>query len=154
MKDKLEIKGRLMIKNDDKIIFDSGNLILDTGLEYLATLLAGETSSDEDEHGIESIAIGDDSSDETESQTDLVGEELEDLEITEYNKIDNEVYFNGYYENNTGSDVTHYEAVLTNNYDAGKGNRTCLSRISFGDDGSVIPDGDYVEYIWLIKFDR
>jgi len=154
IKNKFSLKGRLIAKKNDEIIFDSNNLILDTGIEYLLKLLTGETVDTETDYGIESISIGDGEDVEDETQTDLQGTELDESNVTsEYDIINNEIYFYGTIENNSGSTITHHEAVLTNNYDVGKGNRTCLSRIKF-DESIDLEDGELIEYIWLIEISR
>ena len=152
IKNKIKVEGRLIAKKNDKIIYDSKNLLLDTGIEYVLKLLAGDNIDTETSYGLESIAIGDSNAVETEEQEDLQGSEIDEEQIT-FNIVNNQLYLSAEFTNNSGSTITHTEFVLTNNYDAGIGNRTCLSRIVL-DKPIELKDEEYIEYVWLIEISR
>lgn len=152
IKNKIKVEGRLIAKKNDKIIYDSKNLLLDTGIEYVLKLLAGDNIDTETSYGLESIAIGDSNAVETEEQEDLQGSEIDEEQIT-FNIVNNQLYLSAEFTNNSGSTITHTEFVLTNNYDAGIGNRTCLSRIVL-DKPIELEDEEYIEYVWLIEISR
>lgn len=154
MKEKQCMIGTVKAYIDGDKVFDSRNLILDSGLVYLASLLGGLTGEGVD-FGIESIAVGDNEPPEgpDATQTDLEGAELGEGETTASLPDDGIVRFVSNITNTSGSTETHHEAVLTNEYDVGIGNRTCLSRVLLGT-GIEVLDGQTITYIWEITFGR
>ncbi len=171
IKDKISLEGRLRAydKEGNKIL-DKENRILDVCLDYLVYILAAEydgsetwyESLDGEEYAVESIAIGDDNTPHTgisDPIEDLQGEQINEGEVLRdddgYEWIDTGHFsFVFMVENvDTENPESHYEVVITNNYDVDKEDRLCLSRISFDEPIEIGPE-QTIYYVWDLIFKR
>lgn len=156
MEEKINLYGKVTVIIDDEKVFESDNMILAEGYDYVAKLIGGYTGEGSS-FGIESIAVGNDGASPSLTNDDLIGSQINEGEIIDEESglvsgtEDNEAKMRLVADitNNSSNPRTHEEAVLTNNYDASQSERECLSRISFGEGVVVEPDFT-VRYIWDI----
>lgn len=156
MNGKFKIKGRLKAEKDGEVIFEKNNMILSEGQDLLIRVITNESTE-----SIESIAVGDDGTDVSESDDDLIGDQINETSVedpydsstdTGYELYGTYTRFIAKIENTSGDTVTHREAVLTNNYDAEKDDRDCLSRVDFERD-VTLEDDEAIVYTWDIYFE-
>lgn len=154
----IKIKGRVVAKIDGKKLLEEDNLILKTGYDYIANLIGGYTGEGAS-FGVESIVVGDNGDSAKLSQTDILGNQLnegliDDTESGLVSGTDNdraELKLKTLVTNNSGHETTHKELALVNTSGTTTGNRISLSRIVLNNgNGLTIENGVEVTYIWYI----